>query len=181
MNDAPVRDVLRQANIKTKNHLMDFSDSSWQDCPDTGRSTGVYIILYQGGTIDHGTNVPRTVEQYSTESEYNAACNAGMALANFRMLIHEFINKVPDIVPEKATLIVLDSKSAMCMAMNGKYIKHTRHISRRMNFVRNVEKCKIHKIDWCEGGLKLADIATKNISEPDLTPKMRGTMVRIEK
>ena len=45
---------------------MDFSDSSWQDCPDTGRSTGAYIILYQGGLIDHGTHVPGPVDQYST-------------------------------------------------------------------------------------------------------------------
>ena len=29
LNDATVTDILRQANIKTKNHLMDFSDSSW--------------------------------------------------------------------------------------------------------------------------------------------------------
>ena len=49
LNDAPVTDLLRQANIKTKNHLMAFSDSSWQDFPDTGRSTGAYIIFYQGG------------------------------------------------------------------------------------------------------------------------------------
>ena len=27
-NDAPVTDLLMQANIKTKNHLMDFSGSS---------------------------------------------------------------------------------------------------------------------------------------------------------
>ena len=40
LNDAPVTDLLRQDNIKTKNQLMDFSDSSWQDCPDTGISTG---------------------------------------------------------------------------------------------------------------------------------------------
>ena len=40
LNDAPVTDLLRQANIKTKNHLMDFTDSSWKDFPDTGRSTG---------------------------------------------------------------------------------------------------------------------------------------------
>ena len=55
MNDASVTDLLVQANIKTKNHLMDFSDSSWQDFPDTRRSIGAYIIFYQGGTIDHGT------------------------------------------------------------------------------------------------------------------------------
>ena len=28
LNDAPVIDLLRQSNIKTKNNLMDFSDSS---------------------------------------------------------------------------------------------------------------------------------------------------------
>ena len=46
MNDAPVFDLLRQASIKTENHLMDFSDSNWQDCPDISRSTGAYIIFY---------------------------------------------------------------------------------------------------------------------------------------
>ena len=65
LNDAPVTDLLRQANIKTKKHLMAFSDSSWQDCPETGRSTGAYIIFYQGGTIDHGTHVLGTVPQSS--------------------------------------------------------------------------------------------------------------------
>ena len=62
-----------------------------------------------------------------------------MALAHFRMLIHELLNKDPDIVPEEAPLIVLDSKYAMCMAKNGKDTKHTRHIARRINFVRNEE------------------------------------------
>ena len=89
LNDAPVTDLLRQANIKTKNHLMAFSDSIWQDFPDTGRSTGAYIMLYQGGPLDHGTHVPVPVSQSSADSEYIAACTAGMALAHFRMLIHE--------------------------------------------------------------------------------------------
>ena len=113
LNDAPVTDLLRQANIKTKNHLMAFNDSSWQDCPETGRSTGAYIILYQGGPIDHGTHVPGTVAQSSAEIEYNAACTAGMALAHFRMLIHELLNKDLEIVPEEDPLIVLDSKYTM--------------------------------------------------------------------
>ena len=45
-----------------------FYDSSWQDYPDTGRSTGAYIILYQGGSIEHGTHVQEPVAQYSAES-----------------------------------------------------------------------------------------------------------------
>ena len=99
LNDAPVTDLLKQANIKTKNQLVAFSDSSWQDCPDTGRSTVAYNILYQGGPIDHGTHVPGPVAQSSAESEYNASCTAGMDLAHFRMLINELLNKDLDIVP----------------------------------------------------------------------------------
>ena len=72
-----------------------------------------------------------------------------MALAHFRILINELLNKDPYIVPEEDPLIVLDSKYDMCMANNGKDTKHTRHISSRMHFVRNVEKCKMQKIDWC--------------------------------
>ena len=146
LNDTPVTDLLSQANIKTKNHLMDFSDSSWQDFPDTGRSTVSYIIFYQGGPIDHGTHVPGPVAQSSAESEYNAACTAGMDLSHFRMSIHEFLNRDRYIVPEEAPLIVLDSKSAMCMAKNGKDTKNTRHITRRMNFVRNGEIVRCTKL-----------------------------------
>ena len=53
-----------------------------------------------------------------------------MALAHFRMLIHEFLNKYPYIVPEETPLIVFDIKSDMCMANNGKDTKHTREIAR---------------------------------------------------
>ena len=51
LNDAPVTDLLRQANIKTNNNLMAFSDNSWQYFQDTGRSTGAYIIFYH---VYHG-------------------------------------------------------------------------------------------------------------------------------
>ena len=74
---------------------MNFSDYSWQDCPDTGRSTGAYIIFYQGGPIEHGTHVTGPVAQSSAVREYNAECTAGMDLSHFRMLIHELLNKDP--------------------------------------------------------------------------------------
>ena len=67
-------------------------------------------------------------------------------------------------VPKEAPLIVLDIKSDMCMAKNGKDTKHTIQVARRMRFVRNGEKCTMQKIEWCEGGLQLADIGTKNVS-----------------
>ena len=66
-----------------------------------------------------------------------------MALAHFWVLINEFLNKNTDKVPEEAPLIILDSKSDVCMSNNGKDTNHTRHIS------RNSEKCKMYMIDWC--------------------------------
>ena len=116
---------------------MGFYDSSWQHFPDTVRSTVAYIIFYQCGPIYHGTHVPGPVDQSSAESEYNSACTAGMALAHFRMLINELLSKDTYIVPEEYSLIVLDSKSYMCMDNNGNDTKHTRQISRRIHSVRN--------------------------------------------
>ena len=71
-----------------------------------------------------------------------------MALAHFRILIHELLNKDPDIFPEESPLIVLDSKSDLCMANNGKNTTHIRHIKRRIHLLKNDKKCKMHKIDW---------------------------------
>ena len=68
-----------------------------------------------------------------------------MALAHFRMLINELLNKDTDIVIEEAPLIVLYSIYVMCMANKGKDTKHTRHIARIMNFVRNGENSRCTK------------------------------------
>ena len=55
MNDAPVTDLLRQYIINTENQLMAFSDSSWQDFPDTVISV----------PIEHGTHVTEPVSHSS--------------------------------------------------------------------------------------------------------------------
>ena len=38
----------------------------------------------------------------------------------------------------------------------------------------------MHSIDWCEGGLQMADIATNNFGGNDLNPRIKYTMVRID-
>ena len=74
------------------------------------------------------------------------------------MLINELLNKDIYIVPEEPPLIILDSKYGMCMAKNSKVTEHKMHIYRRVHFLKNGDNSKIHKIDWCEGGLQLAEI-----------------------
>ena len=65
------------------------------------------------------------------------------------------------------------------MAKNGKDTKHTRYITRRVNLVRNCEKFKLHNIDWCEGGMKLSEISTKNNGYNYLNIRMKYIMVRL--
>ena len=103
-----------------------------------------------------------------------------MALSHFRMSIYEFLIKYPDIFPKEAPLIVLSIKSDMFLANNGQDTKHIRNIARIIHFVRNEEICEMHQIDWCEGGLKLAEIATKNVGDNYLTPWMKYIMVRLD-
>ena len=56
--------------------------------------------------------------------------------------------------------MIFHGKYDAYMAKDGKYTKHTSYIARIIHIVRNGENCKMHKIDCCEGGLELADIAT---------------------
>ena len=48
-----------------------------------------------------------------------------MALENFRMFIHEFLNKNTDIVREEVPKFILDCKYYICMPSNGKDTNHT--------------------------------------------------------
>ena len=103
-----------------------------------------------------------------------------MALAHFRILIHELFNKYTDIVLEAETIIILDGNSAVYMANNGKDANHTRHISRKVHLLRNVKNYKMYKIDWCEGGLQLEDITTNNVRETDLNLIIKYIVVRLD-
>ena len=90
------------------------------------------------------------------------------------------MNKDSYIVRKEDIIIILDSKSAVCISKNGKDTNHTRQFSRILYFLRDGKNRKMHKIGWCEGGLQLAYIATKNVGENDLNPRIKYIMVRLD-
>ena len=63
-----------------------------------------------------------------------------MALAHFSILIHEFLNKDPDIFSGESPLIILDSNSSVCTDNYGKDTKKIRNITIILHFVSNGEK-----------------------------------------
>ena len=57
---------------------------------------------------------------------------------------------------------------------------HTRHLSRRIHLVINSKECNLHKTVWCEEGLKLADIGTKNVREEEFNPGLGYSIVILD-
>ena len=74
----------------------------------------------------------------------------------------------------------MDSKSSVCMTNNGKDTNNPSHIDRRVHFVKNGEKWKLHKIGWCERGMQLANIKTKNFGCDGLNTRMKYIRVRLK-
>ena len=140
--DSPVYKLCERNGIPiSKDGLAIFTDASWQDCPDTGKSTGGRIVTINGGAVDHASQMPVPIAMSTGEAEYLAAGNACMAAAHVRMLIydleylgtsnHSYLD--PSNMPP--TLIVLDSEAAMAMANSDKDTARTRHIARRYHYV----------------------------------------------
>jgi hypothetical protein len=123
ISDAPLYQMLLKQNIEEKHTFFGFTDSSWNDDPDNGRSTGCYIITYMGGIIDHSSNMPDPVALSSAEAEYNEGCVAFMAASHLRMLLCEFLGVRDE--ETSATSMYFDSKSAIAMGVNYKDTKHS--------------------------------------------------------
>ena len=66
------------------------------------------------------------------------------------------------------------------MANNGKDKNDTSYIARRVHYLRNDKNFKMHNINWCEGGLQLADIATDNVVENYLNLRIKYIRVRLD-
>jgi len=151
--------MLQNEGLNQNHPFFAFSDSSWDDDVNHGRSTGCYIITYMGGVVDHSSNLPDPVALSSAEAEYNEGCLAMMASSHLRMLLAELEDSTEDSLAP--TNIYFDSRSAIAMGINFRDTKHTRHILRRYHYVREGVKSKRFNILWLQTLLQLADIGTK--------------------
>jgi hypothetical protein len=60
-DDAPIMKMLKMQSLQQHHPFFGFSDSSWNDDVDSGRSTGCFILTYMGGVVDHSSNLPDPV------------------------------------------------------------------------------------------------------------------------
>ena len=138
-------------------------DSSWQDCPDTGKSTGSFLIFSQGGIVDFSTFVPSPVAMSSAEAECNAGAAAGMAMYHIRMLDNEINGLEADLIPTPPVLMLCDSERAVTITNSDKDIKSLRHCKRRLLYMRQQGIEGEQRYQYITNDYMLADGGTKNL------------------
>ena len=165
----PIYDLVKRSHpeFDFKSHpLLLFTDSSWQDCPDTSRSTGCYHIYLHGSLVDSASFVPIPIANSSAEAEYNAAALGLTAAIYAKQMYNSFMNRHPD-APLTIALFT-DSQSAIAMMTSAKDTKRTRHIERRVHFVRQAYEQGLYIPYKIPGEYNPADIGTKNLNGPSI-------------
>jgi hypothetical protein len=159
--------MLIEQNITECHLFYGFSDSSWNDDQDTGRSMGCFLIAYTGGIIDHSSNFPDPVALSSAKVEYNEGCIAMMAASHLCMLLCEMDEmEGVDESSVSTTPIYFDSKNAIAMGNSYKDTKNTRHIMRRYHYVRKNIAANRFNMQLIQRKCQIADIGTKQTPGP---------------
>jgi hypothetical protein len=182
---SPIYQLAKSQNVPNS-ELTVFSDASWQDCPDTGRSTAGELVYCQGGYVHARSHVPVPVAMSSAESEYMSACSACMAASHLRMLLydHKYLgttrySKIKQMLDMAPSVLMVDNQAAVQMGMNDKLTKLTRHIARRFHYVREGIKQGHHNLYWISKEHQLADILTKTQSATIIDPLLNRAMFRL--
>ena len=115
--------------------MITFSDSSWNDCVDTGRSTGGHIAFVQGGAVEYGSHLPVPVGMSSGEIEYIFAAFSCVRAGHLRMLIYDLKYLYSedydgDNMEYDPAKIIIDNEAAISMAKYNKGTAGNRHVAR---------------------------------------------------
>ena len=165
--NSPIYKVLQENNIEIDiDTILTFSDSSWNDCIDTGRSTGGNCTIVQGGPVDHSSHLPIPVAMSSGEAEYISAAAACMRASHLRMLNYDlrYLGTTEydgNNIKSQPAKIIIDNEAAICMAKCNKDTAGNRHVARRFHYVRQGTVLKEHEFQWINSKFQLADILTK--------------------
>lgn len=107
--------------------------------------------------------MPTPVALSSAEAEYNALAHSFQAVASSRQIIHELYGNMAD--TPLSIPFFCDSESAIAMGSSLKDTKRTRHIQRRVHFVRDNIESKSFVPNKIDGELNPSDVGTKNLAK----------------
>ena len=103
----------------------------------------------------------------TAEAEYVSASEATTQAKWLRSILDDLGEK-----QEQATILFCDNMSAIAMARNPVFHQKTRHINRRIHFIREAVQEGVIEMKFCSSEEQLTDIFTKGL------PKERFNQLR---
>ena len=167
----PLASLLKEAELSQLDPtFLTITDSAWGDCDDR-KSTGCYMIFFQGGLVDFSSLVPTPITMPSAEAEINMMTVGAMATNYLRQVLCDVLHDNPEhllTVP-----ILTDSKSGIFITQNDRDTNRTRHIQRRWLYVRQCRQSGHISCHFLPGDqFNLADLGTKNCSSTSSAYKL---------
>ena len=157
--------------------ILLFCDSSWQDCPDTGRSTGAFYVYLNRSLVAATTFVPVPVAQSSAEAEYNAYTFA-LTESIYMKHVWNFLHGKHLDMP--ITFAVFsDSKSAITMIKCDHLTRHSRHIEICVHFLKQAHLQGMFIPYKVPGTINPLDMDTKNLPGVDIKKLLPYVHVRV--
>jgi hypothetical protein len=138
--------------------IFGYSDSDWAADQNDRRSTTGYAFLYVGGAISWASKKQPTVALSSTEAEYMAVSDASRHAIWLRSFLSEL-----GFPQDSSTLIHVDNKGSIDLALNPVHHKRTKHIDIRHHFIRQCIEDRTIELVQVPTSENSADVLTKNL------------------
>jgi len=139
--------------------LYTFVDASDADCKFTRRSTGGYVIYFNGTPIAWRSARQPLVTLSTAESEYVQATLACQEVLCLRRLFEQLGEP-----QDEPTLMYEDNKAAIDLSVNPCSRGHTKHMERRWHFVRQCNESGEIMMCKVDGTINPADTFTKALA-----------------
>lgn len=146
-------------NAKDKNIILTgYCDASYANCKRTRKSkTGVVFFIGDTAVVWQSSR-QGVIAQSSTEAEVMAAAEAANMAIFLRRLLAEL-----GFPQDDATLLLVDSISAIAIAHNSTLLRKTKHMDIRYLVIRNYIKNKEIVVEHVPSAEQRADILTKSL------------------
>ena len=151
-----------------------FTDSSWQDCPDSERSTEDYLLYQQGRLIDRKSCVLKPVALLSAEAEYNALAYAIHAVTSQHQNLQELRNNHPEV--PLTILFYYYLEGELIMEENLKDTKNIRHTQCKTYHSSDDVAPEVFKDIKINDKIHTTDTGTKNLPSTMLSPTLVSCM-----
>jgi len=156
----------------TGEELYAYTDSSDADCKDTRRSTGGYLVFYNGTPVSWSSALQKIVALSSCESEYIQAALGAKEI----LYLREILQLAG--FGQRRTTMYIDNKAALDLSENPVQHGRTKHIGRRWHFLRECVREGLLLTVAVEGKLNVADIFTKPLSKDAFEPFITALSLR---